>query len=459
MSAPSGTTRPGQRRQDGMPSGATSKPIEGSTEQVVSHVRGLIERGELRPGDRLPAERDLAVLIGVSRPTVRAGLRALAAMGVVKSRHGSGTYIPEGPPTLGSEPLSFLAALHGFTREEMYEARRILEVGAAGLAAERASAEQVATMAEEVASLFASMDDPQGFLRHDIGFHRAVATASGNPIVASLVEMVSALYYERRRQTAERATDRNLHDAAEAHRRDLPGDPIPRPQGRTRRDERASPPGQCLPGGRGQGGRGRASVRASRQRRRRGQRTRDVPSARDAERRVVVRARRRELITWLALKHCARPRGRFPRRDRARGMGHGADDVRSQAGRAGGRTRATCSTSSRARSRRTKGSSCCCAPLTAHNAAALRRHLSWLTPRPARPADLGRHGRPARPRDPGARARDAGGGPRHRADLRAAVHPRDDAHEPHAAAGHGRRDVGRVRGGLARAWSAPTPIT
>ena len=185
-----------------MSTGTSDKSSEGSTEQVVSHVRSLIERGELRPGDRLPAERDLAVQIGVSRPTVRAGLRALAAMGVVKSRHGSGTYIPDGPPTLGSEPLSFLAALHGFTREEMYEARRILEVGAAGLAAERASSEQVATMAEEVASLFASMDDPQGFLRHDIEFHRAVATASGNPIVATLVEMVSALYYERRRQTA-----------------------------------------------------------------------------------------------------------------------------------------------------------------------------------------------------------------------------------------------------------------
>ena len=202
-----------------MSTGTSDKSAEGSTEQVVSHVRGLIERGELRPGDRLPAERDLAIRIGVSRPTVRAGLRALAAMGVVRSRHGSGTYIPDGPPTLGSEPLSFLAALHGFTREEMYEARRILEVGAAGLAAERATSEQVATMAEEVASLFASMNDPQGFLRHDIEFHRAIAAGSGNPIVATLVEMVSALYYERRRQTAGRASDRNLHDAAEAHRR------------------------------------------------------------------------------------------------------------------------------------------------------------------------------------------------------------------------------------------------
>jgi len=195
------------------------KNQEGGTGQVVTHVRTLIEKGALRPGDRLPAERDLAVEIGVSRPTVRAGLRALAAMGVVQSRHGSGTYIPEGPPTLGSEPLRFLAALHGFTREEMFEARRILEVGAAGLAAERATPDQIATIAEEVACLFAAMEDPQGFLVHDVKFHQAVALASGNPIVTSLVGMVSELYYAHRRETAARASDRNLRDAAEMHRR------------------------------------------------------------------------------------------------------------------------------------------------------------------------------------------------------------------------------------------------
>jgi GntR family transcriptional repressor for pyruvate dehydrogenase complex len=190
-----------------------------STEQVIDHVRRLIASGDLRPGDRLPAERDLATKLGVSRPTIRAGLRGLAAMGVIQSRHGSGTYIPDGPPHLDSEPLSFLAALHGFTRDEMYEARRVLETSAAGLAAERAAPEHLATIAEEVASLFAAMNDPQGFLVHDIRFHRAVASASGNPILASLVEMVSALYYERRRETAMQATERNLHDAAELHRR------------------------------------------------------------------------------------------------------------------------------------------------------------------------------------------------------------------------------------------------
>ncbi|MDO8836196.1 MAG: FadR/GntR family transcriptional regulator [Vicinamibacterales bacterium] len=196
-----------------------TRPRGDSTEQVIDHVRRLIASGDLRPGDRLPAERDLAATLSVSRPTIRAGLRGLAAMGVIQSRHGSGTYIPDGPPRLDSEPLSFLAALHGFTREEMYEARRVLETSAAGLAAERATPDHLATIAEEVASLFAAMNDPQGFLVHDIRFHRAVAAASGNPILASLVEMVSALYYERRRETATRATERNLHDAAELHRR------------------------------------------------------------------------------------------------------------------------------------------------------------------------------------------------------------------------------------------------
>jgi GntR family transcriptional repressor for pyruvate dehydrogenase complex len=190
---------------------------DGGHAQVVAFVRDLIDRSQVRPGDQLPTERELAVQIGVSRPTVRAGLRALAAMGIVSSRHGSGTYISDAP-ALAPEPLSFLAALHGFTLDQMYEARRILEVGAAGLAADRATPDQIASLAEEVASLFATMNDPKRFLVHDIGFHRAVAAASANPIVTTLVEIVAALYYDRREKTAEQATDRNLVDTAEAHR-------------------------------------------------------------------------------------------------------------------------------------------------------------------------------------------------------------------------------------------------
>ena len=188
-----------------------------SADQVVRHVAVLIERGELKPGDRLSPERELAQQLGVSRPTVRAGLHALAAMGVTESRQGAGTFITGGPPRLGAGPLSFLAALHGFTRDQVFEARKVLEVGAAGLAAERGHADRLAPMAEEVTGMFASLSEPQTFLVHDVRFHRAVAAASANPVLQALVEMVSSLVYETRRQTVERAHD--LKESAEMHRR------------------------------------------------------------------------------------------------------------------------------------------------------------------------------------------------------------------------------------------------
>lgn len=188
-----------------------------AAEQIVRHVAALIETGQLKPGDQLPPERVLAEQFGVSRPTVRAGLQSLAAMGVVEARHGAGTFVMAGPPRLGSGPLSFLAALHGFTRDEMFEARRVLEIGAAALAAERAKGEHLAPMAEEVTGMFASLEDPQTFLVHDVRFHRAVAAGSGNPVLAALVEMVSSLAYEQRRRTVDQARD--LRQSAEMHRR------------------------------------------------------------------------------------------------------------------------------------------------------------------------------------------------------------------------------------------------
>src|SRR5258707_4845970 len=98
-----------------------------SADQVVRHVALLIEGGKLRPGDRLVPERELAQELGVSRPTVRAGLHALAAMGVTESRQGPGTFITDGPPRLGAGPLRFLAALHGFTPAEIFQARKVPE--------------------------------------------------------------------------------------------------------------------------------------------------------------------------------------------------------------------------------------------------------------------------------------------------------------------------------------------
>lgn len=188
-----------------------------TTEQVVARVYELIKRDELKPGDRLPPERELAKLLGISRPSLRAGLGSLISMGVLKSRQGAGTFIVDGPPALDSEPLRLLAELHGFSFDHMFETRSILEVGAAGLAAEHATGDDMATMSEEIAEMFSALNDPQQFLVHDISFHRAVAAASGNPTLATLVEMVSAILYERRRDTIARAHD--FHEALEMHRR------------------------------------------------------------------------------------------------------------------------------------------------------------------------------------------------------------------------------------------------
>ena len=188
-----------------------------AVEHVIAHVRGLIDSGSLRPGDRLLPERQLAKLIGVSRPTLRAGLRSLAVMGVIISRQGAGTFITDGPPTLMSEPLDLLAALHGLTRDGLFEARRVLEVGAAGLAAERSSGEQMAAMSEEVTGMFASIDEPLTFLLHDVRFHRAIAAAANNPVLGVLIDMLASLFYERRRNTIEAATD--LRETADAHRK------------------------------------------------------------------------------------------------------------------------------------------------------------------------------------------------------------------------------------------------
>jgi GntR family transcriptional regulator, transcriptional repressor for pyruvate dehydrogenase complex len=192
--------------------GASTKVVGSSssgqaTEDVIARVSELIKASQLKAGDRLPPERELAKHLGVSRPSLRAGLRAMSSMGVLKSRQGAGTFVADGPPMLDSEPLRLLAALHGFSFNHMFETRSILEVGAAGLAAEHATGEQIATLADEIAEMYANLNDPQQYLVHDICFHRAVAAASNNPTLVTLVEMVSAVMYERRRETIERAHD------------------------------------------------------------------------------------------------------------------------------------------------------------------------------------------------------------------------------------------------------------
>jgi GntR family transcriptional repressor for pyruvate dehydrogenase complex len=137
-------------------------------------------------------------------------------MGVVVIRPGAGSFIAGGPPAFGTDALRFQAALHGFTRDQMFQARLVLEVAVAGLAARHATPEDMIAVSEEATGMFASLDEPQAFLGHDIAFHRAVAAASGNPILSAMVNMVAEQFREQRQRSISHAHD--LKQAADEHR-------------------------------------------------------------------------------------------------------------------------------------------------------------------------------------------------------------------------------------------------
>jgi GntR family transcriptional repressor for pyruvate dehydrogenase complex len=199
-----------------MPDPAASTSDRQLAMQVVNHIRLMIERGELQPGDKIPPEREFARKLKISRASLRTGIGYLAAMGVMKVRHGVGTFVADGPPQLGKSSLGLIGALHGFQSWQMFEARMLLESSLAALAAERGKEEHLTVLAEEVAEMYATIDAPVEYLLHDVRFHRTVAEASGNPILAALMETITTSLYDKRRKTVERSRD--LKESAEMHR-------------------------------------------------------------------------------------------------------------------------------------------------------------------------------------------------------------------------------------------------
>lgn len=188
-----------------------------TAQEVVERLRQMIHSGEISAGDRLPPERDLAKMLGVSRPTLRAGIRSLSTVGILQSRQGAGTFVSEvkESPTLDSSPLRMLSALHGFKSDEMFEAWIALEMSIAGLAAERATTEQMTLMAEEITGMYASISEPEQYLVHDMKFHQTIAAASGNRILTALMNMVATILYDSRSKTVKRAED--IKESAEQH--------------------------------------------------------------------------------------------------------------------------------------------------------------------------------------------------------------------------------------------------
>lgn len=199
-----------------MPRAKPQEPDTHRTMRVVNHIRLLIENGTLQPGDKIPPEREFARTLEISRASLRTGIGYLAAMGVMKVRHGVGTFVADGPPEFGKASLSLIGALHGFQSWQMFEARIILESHLAALAAERGKEEHHAALAEEVAEMFAAFNSPSDYLIHDLLFHRIISQASGNPILAAIIETITSALYDSRRKTVERSID--LRESAEMHR-------------------------------------------------------------------------------------------------------------------------------------------------------------------------------------------------------------------------------------------------
>jgi DNA-binding FadR family transcriptional regulator len=163
------------------------------TDEVVDGIRRMILDGRLRPGDRLPVEKDLADTLKVSRGSLREGVRALSMLGVVHTRQGDGTYVTSLDPARLLSPMAMVLDLQDDdAMPAFHSVRRLLETEAAGLAATRmpdaAVAEARAILDEVVTVLHGSPVDHDKFIEIDIAFHRVIAAHTGNPVLEALIE-------------------------------------------------------------------------------------------------------------------------------------------------------------------------------------------------------------------------------------------------------------------------------
>ncbi len=160
------------------------QPVENQRlyEQVAHQIGGLIRTGEFGPGHRLPAERDLAKTLGVSRPVVREAMIALEVQGLVEVRTGSGAYVRDQAP----EPA--VAVNAGNSPSDILNARRLIEGEIAALAAQKASAIEIDIIAAKVVEMESEHDAGRPWHNADLAFHRAIANATGNAAFADVVE-------------------------------------------------------------------------------------------------------------------------------------------------------------------------------------------------------------------------------------------------------------------------------
>jgi GntR family transcriptional repressor for pyruvate dehydrogenase complex len=159
---------------------------EGVAEKVVNRILDLVRSGNLKAGDRLPAERELIDIFGVSRPTLREALRSLSTLGVIEMRHGGGAFVSDLHAKSLLAPLDFFVSLSADNAQEVFECRRLIEIEIARKCAEKASAKAVDDLEAMLIAQEKSTDDPIAFRILDSEFHEKLFEIAGNSIMERL---------------------------------------------------------------------------------------------------------------------------------------------------------------------------------------------------------------------------------------------------------------------------------
>lgn len=168
-------------------------------EQIVQQIEESILNGQLKPGDQLPAERELAQQFGVSRTAVREAVKALHEKGLVEAYSGKGTFVTNGTSQAIRQSLDLMIKIgQPGNLAQLEEVREILEPDIAALAATRVEEQHLATMREAIAVMDRSRQDPDAFIEADLDFHLSLAEAAANPIILSLIDSIVGLLREQR---------------------------------------------------------------------------------------------------------------------------------------------------------------------------------------------------------------------------------------------------------------------
>lgn len=164
--------------------------------KIVEQVRDLIKEGRLKPGDKLPPEQILAEKFGTSRPSVREALSALEILGITESRGGKGNYIKNNL-NLPSYEQKFKELEEEESPFEILEARKAVETEIVGLAAKKATMEDIVSIRESLDKMKSAMTNIPEIMEFDREFHINIARAAHNTLLFSMMTYLADLLKEK----------------------------------------------------------------------------------------------------------------------------------------------------------------------------------------------------------------------------------------------------------------------